>query len=95
MSADAIETAVVMEVRQEVQLNHNNDVDKYSAWIPADHLVPAAILAKGERVIYNNWIGIVESVMQLGFIISTCGVIRCSIDPFGVTYVGAPYQASL
>lgn len=90
----SIESAIVLEAHQEVQLQHISG-KQYDKWIPADELQAAKPFHRGERVVYQNWIGTIEAVLTVAMVISPCGEICKILDACGYAAVGQPVEVSL
>lgn len=57
-----IESAVVIESKSEVRLEHVMSKQKVEEWVPYDLLKGAMVLEARDRVIYDEWVGTVEEV---------------------------------
>jgi ubiquitin-conjugating enzyme E2 O len=60
-----VESAVVVEVKSEVRLEHVMSKIKVEDWIPYDLIKSAIILEARDKVIYDEWIGTVEEVSRM------------------------------
>ena len=56
------ESAVVVDQKAEVQLEHLGTKKKVEQWVPLDSLVGHFVVEPGDRVVHNNWLGTVEHV---------------------------------
>lgn len=64
-SLTALEAATVIGVQHEYQVEHVMSGQKITEWIPEELLVPYVPFAQGDKVIYKNWIGTVETVVEV------------------------------
>lgn len=89
------ESAVVLESKSEVQLQHCFSGQKVDEWISADLLVPSIVFERGDRVIYNNWVGTVEAVIEAGLSLKPDGLQHWMLDPFNFMTVGRKVSVSI
>jgi hypothetical protein len=82
------ESAVVLEHKVEVKVKQVFTGQQVDEWIPGDLFVPSIAFERGDRVIYENWVGTVEAVMEIGLALNPDGEIYPIVDPFSVTSVG-------
>jgi hypothetical protein len=58
----AVESAVIVDIRTEVQLEHIMSRERLRNWVPFDKLRNGMAIEARDKVIYDEWIGTVEEV---------------------------------
>lgn len=61
-SLTAVESAMVIGVETEVQLDHVLGIFKIDGWTPTEKVRNAMNIEARSRVVYDNWVGVVEEV---------------------------------
>lgn len=88
------ESAVVLETKTEVKLKHCFTGQELDDWVPVDLLAPSIVFERGDRVIYKNWVGTVEAIMEVGISLTPEGKLHWLLDPFCITAVGRKVMVS-
>jgi ubiquitin-conjugating enzyme E2 O len=58
----AVESAVVVRVKTEVQLEHVASCTRPRGWVPYEKLRNALYIEARDKVVYDEWVGTVEEV---------------------------------
>lgn len=58
----AVESAVIVDIKTEVQLEHIMSRERLRNWVPFDKLRNGMAIEARDKVIYDEWIGTVEEV---------------------------------
>ena len=61
-SLTAVESAVVVHVKTEVQLEHIITKQRIKGWVPYSKLANSLKIEARDKVVYDEWIGTVEDV---------------------------------
>ncbi len=61
-SLTAVESAVVVDVKTEVQLEHVITKQRVKGWVPFEKLGNSLKIEARDKVVYDEWIGTVEEV---------------------------------
>ena len=61
-SLASVESAVVVNVKTEVQLEHIITMQRIKGWVPYEKLANSLNIEARDRVVYDEWIGTVEEV---------------------------------
>lgn len=93
-SLTSVENAMVLEERHEVQLEHVFTGQKIDEWVPVEQVVSSIPFERGDRVIYKNWLGTVEAVLDMGAAVVPSGETNYILDPFGVGCIGRQMKVS-
>ncbi|GFZ47242.1 hypothetical protein JCM24511_04985 [Saitozyma sp. JCM 24511] len=62
----AVESAVIVDIKTEVQLEHIMSRERLRSWVPFDKLRNGMAIEARDKVIYDEWIGTVEEVFEDG-----------------------------
>jgi ubiquitin-conjugating enzyme E2 O len=68
-----IESAVVIDTKTECKLGHVISGERLPRWIPWNQLRNAVQIEAKDRVVYDEWIGTVEEVLEEGLVESRFG----------------------
>lgn len=83
-SLTAVESAIVLSSRSEVQAEHVITEERIRSWIPYEDLELAIPVEVGDHVIYDEWIGIIHDVSLLPRSDTTTRRLRADTgDPIG------------
>ncbi|ORY33042.1 hypothetical protein BCR39DRAFT_463825 [Naematelia encephala] len=91
-SLTAVESAVVTDVRSEVQLEHVINKRPVRAWVPSEKLDSALKIEARDRVVYDEWLGIVEEVFEDGIAETQDGVLYRIAEMGGMLEPGRTVQ---
>ena len=69
-SLTAVESAMVVDIKAEVQLHHALTLQKIRGWVPVNKLSSSIPIEVRDKVVYNNWIG---EVVEVGLGSRSCG----------------------
>lgn len=58
----SIESAMVIDVKTEVQLEHVISRERIKGWVPSEKLKSSSSLEVRDRVVFDEWIGTIEEV---------------------------------
>ena len=58
----AVESAIVVDVKTEVQLEHVITHERVRGWVPYEKLASSLQIEARDKVVYDEWIGTVEEV---------------------------------
>ena len=89
------QAAIVLSTKTEVLLEKSFDAEKIEGWIPMEKLTSAARFRPGDKVIKDEWVGVVTMIAQVGYVINEkSGRVYYPCDTMGAFDVGTRVSVS-